>query len=110
MHFATQPIRDYLAGTLQSLALPHCVQGTDFQRHVWTTIQQIPYGAVRTYGDVAQMMGHPGASRAVGNALGKNPIPIVIPCHRIVAAQSLGGFTGGLSIKRALLNLERIAV
>ncbi len=103
---ASTAIRDYLAGKRRQLDLSLSAHGTPFQRRVWQTIQDIPYGSLKTYGDVAQMMGAPGAARAVGTALGKNPIPIVIPCHRVVAAHGIGGFTGGLVIKRALLHLE----
>jgi methylated-DNA-[protein]-cysteine S-methyltransferase len=80
---------------------------TDFQRRVYKETRAIPPGEVRTYGEIARAIGKPGASRAVGNALGRNPACIVIPCHRVVAANGdLGGFTGGLRWKRALLRLE----
>jgi methylated-DNA-[protein]-cysteine S-methyltransferase len=80
---------------------------TDFQRRVYEETRAIPPGEVRTYGEIARAIGKPGASRAVGNALGRNPACIVIPCHRVVAANgALGGFTGGLRWKRDLLRLE----
>ncbi|TLZ55767.1 MAG: methylated-DNA--[protein]-cysteine S-methyltransferase [Methanobacteriota archaeon] len=80
---------------------------TDFQRRVYEETRAIPPGEVRTYGEIARAIGKPGASRAVGNALGRNPACIVIPCHRVVGANGgLGGFTGGLRWKRALLRLE----
>ena len=80
---------------------------TDFQRRVYEETRAIPPGEVRTYGEIARAIGKPGASRAVGNALGRNPACIVTPCHRVVAANGgLGGFTGGLAWKRALLRLE----
>ena len=80
---------------------------TDFQRRVYEETRAIPSGEVRTYGEIARAIGKPGASRAVGNALGRNPACVVIPCHRVVAANGgLGGFTGGLRWKRALLRLE----
>ena len=80
---------------------------TDFQRRVYEETRAIPPGEVRTYGEIARAIGKPGASRAVGNALGRNPACIVIPCHRVVGANGeLGGFTGGLRWKRALLQLE----
>ena len=79
---------------------------TEFQRKVYAATRAIPPGEVRTYGDIARQIGQPGASRAVGNALGRNPACIVIPCHRVVATNGLGGFTGGLRWKRALLRLE----
>ena len=79
---------------------------TEFEREVYAATRRIPPGEVRTYGDIARAIGKPGASRAVGNALGKNPACIVIPCHRVVASDGLGGFTGGLAWKRRLLHLE----
>jgi len=79
---------------------------TEFERKVYAATRRIPPGEVRTYGDIARVIGKPGASRAVGNALGKNPACIVIPCHRVVASDGLGGFTGGLAWKRRLLHLE----
>ena len=82
-------------------------RGTPFQRRVWRAILHIPYGRVRSYRWVADRVGGPQYARAVGNALGANPVPIIVPCHRIVASEgSLGGFTGGLPIKRKLLQLE----
>ncbi|MCL2707090.1 MAG: MGMT family protein [Dehalococcoidia bacterium] len=83
--------------------------GSIFEQQVWSTCRSIPYGHTRSYGWLATQIGCPKAARAVGNALGKNPIPIIIPCHRIIAANgSIGGFTGGLDIKRRLLMLEGI--
>ncbi len=80
---------------------------TDFERRVYEATRAIPAGEIRTYGEIAAAIGRPEASRAVGNALGRNPACIVIPCHRVVAANGgLGGFTGGLRWKRALLQLE----
>jgi len=83
--------------------------GTEFQQKVWSSCRGIPYGQTRSYGWIAGQIGKPGASRAVGNALGKNPIPIIIPCHRVLAADGgIGGFSGGLDVKRRLLKLEGI--
>jgi len=85
--------------------------GTEFQQIVWSICRSIPYGQTRSYGWIARRIGKPGASRAVGNALGKNPIPIIIPCHRVLTADGgIGGFSGGLSAKRRLLTLEGIRV
>ena len=82
---------------------------TPFQRGVWEATRQIPYGQTRSYGWVAQQMGKPGAARAVGQALGKNPFPIIVPCHRVLAGDGgLGGFSGGLEIKKSLLALEKV--
>ncbi|HAP00257.1 MAG TPA: cysteine methyltransferase [Fibrobacteres bacterium] len=81
--------------------------GTEFQRKVWREIEKIPLGKTRTYADIAKAIGKPGASRAVGSACGANPIPLFVPCHRVVASNGgLGGFSGGLDIKKKLLRLE----
>jgi methylated-DNA-[protein]-cysteine S-methyltransferase len=85
------------------------LDGTSFQKIVWKQLQEIPYGKVVTYGDIARMIGRPKAFRAVGHASGANPIPIVVPCHRVIAAgNKIGGYSAGLDIKRALLELEGI--
>lgn len=98
----------YLAGTRRSFDLPlDLFRGTTFQQKVWQTIRGIPYGRLQSYQWVAHRVGGRQYARAVGNALGANPMPIVIPCHRIVAQDaSLGGFSGGLPTKRKLLTLE----
>lgn len=80
--------------------------GTDFQRAVWQALLGIPRGQTRTYGELARGLGRPDAARAVGLAAGANPLPVIVPCHRLVAAHGLGGFSGGLATKRALLALE----
>jgi len=83
--------------------------GTEFQRAVWQELQKIPCGRTATYGEIAARLGKPGAMRAVGGANAANPVPILIPCHRVVAAHHrLGGFSGGLDVKRALLQLEGV--
>lgn len=99
---------DYLAGKRNSFDIPlDLSQGTAFQRQVWRALQRVPYGKLRSYQWIAARVGGRQYARAVGNAVGANPIPIVIPCHRIVAQDgSLGGFSGGLSMKRKLLALE----
>ena len=85
--------------------------GTEFQKKVWSSCRDIPYGQTRSYGWIAVRIGNPGASRAVGNALSKNPIPIIIPCHRVLAADGgIGGFSGGLPAKCNLLKLEAVKV
>ncbi len=82
-------------------------EGTDFERHVWDTLREVPYGETRTYKWLAEKIGKPHAFRAVGNALGKNPIPIIFPCHRIIESDgSLGGYSSGEEIKRRLLEIE----
>ncbi|MGA2285756.1 MAG: methylated-DNA--[protein]-cysteine S-methyltransferase [Dehalococcoidia bacterium] len=81
-------------------------QGTEFQRRVWRALLDIPRGETRTYKQVAEQIGRPGAARAVGQAVGANPMPVVVPCHRVVAQDGLGGFGGGLPLKKRLLRLE----
>lgn len=100
-------IQEYLAGRSRDLDLPLDMRGTPFQISVWRQLCLIPYGQVITYGELARRVGKPGAARAVGAANGANPIPLVVPCHRVVAAGgALGGFGGGLPLKRKLLELE----
>ena len=83
------------------------VEGTEFEKEVWESLKEIPYGETRTYKWIADKIGKPHASRAVGNALGKNPIPIAFPCHRIIESDgSIGGYTPGVDIKRRLLEIE----
>ena len=84
--------------------------GTEFDRAVWEALKRIPAGEVHTYGQVARAVGRPKASRAVGNACGRNPVPIVVPCHRVVARGGPGGFGLGLPLKRRLLELEGVHV
>jgi methylated-DNA-[protein]-cysteine S-methyltransferase len=85
------------------------LRGTDFQKSVWHCISTIPYGQTRTYGQIARELGNPDAARAVGMANRANPIPIVVPCHRVVQSNGkLGGYSGGLHLKDALLRLEGV--
>lgn len=104
---AVGQIRDYFAGKRTVFALPLNPAGTAFERSVWEALSAIPYGEVRSYGAIAAQLGKPSASRAVGRACARNPLLIVVPCHRVVAASgSLTGFAAGLDAKRALLELE----
>lgn len=97
----------YFAGELKEFTLELRLSGTEFQRRVWDQLRRIPYGETRSYGDLADALGNPGASRAVGLANGKNPIGIVVPCHRVVGANgSLTGYGGGLDRKQRLLDFE----
>jgi methylated-DNA-[protein]-cysteine S-methyltransferase len=97
----------YFAGTLQAFDLPLAPRGTEFQQSVWSALLEIPYGQTTTYSAIAEKIGRPAAVRAVGAANGANPIPIIIPCHRVIGASgSLTGFGGGLDVKRQLLALE----
>jgi len=104
---AVTQLREYFAGGRRVFELPLAPRGTEFQRRVWRTLTQIPYGTTISYGELARRVGNPSASRAVGLANGANPLPIVVPCHRVIGADgSLTGFGGGLPIKRQLLALE----
>ena len=105
---ARQQLAAYFAGELERFDLPLAPTGTDFQRRVWDAVAAIPYGATASYSEIAAAVGRPAACRAVGAANGRNPLAIVIPCHRVVgAAGALTGYGGGLERKRALLDLER---
>jgi methylated-DNA-[protein]-cysteine S-methyltransferase len=98
----------YFAGKLKKFSLNLCLDVTPFQKKVLTALQQIPYGETASYGEVAEKIGNPLASRAVGQANARNPIPIIIPCHRVVGSNgTLTGFGGGVAVKQALLNLEK---
>ncbi len=97
----------YFDGRLSEFKTPIDVsEGTPFRIAVWKQLLEIPYGETATYGDVAEKVGNPGAASAVGNAVGANPIPIVIPCHRVLASNGLGGYSGGIHIKKDLLRIE----
>ncbi|KAF1721034.1 methylated-DNA--[protein]-cysteine S-methyltransferase [Pseudoxanthomonas wuyuanensis] len=100
-------LQEYFAGERQDFDLPLAPQGTDFQRKVWHMLASIPYGQTISYAQLAQWVGKPTATRAVGAANGRNPLPIVLPCHRVIGADgSLTGFGGGLPTKHYLLKLE----
>ena len=104
---AVRQLREYFAGKRVDFDLPLAPQGTAFQRSVWRQLQEIPYGETISYGELAKRVGNPKASRAVGSANGANPLPIVVPCHRVIAGDgTLGGFGGGLPTKQTLLALE----
>lgn len=105
---AIDQIRRYFAGSLRAFDLPISPEGTPFMKRVWEELRQIPYGKTQSYGAVAKALAMPRAARAVGMANGRNPIPIIIPCHRVIGADgSLAGFSSGLEIKAALLQLEQ---
>jgi methylated-DNA-[protein]-cysteine S-methyltransferase len=102
-----QQLAEYFAGDRQEFDLPINLNGTDFQRQVWRELQKIPYGKTAAYSEIAKRIGNPKACRAVGLANNKNPIPIIVPCHRIIGKDgSLTGFGGGLDLKKQLLNIE----
>ena len=97
----------YFSGAPVEFTLPVDLVGTAFEMKVWQAIRDIPWGQTRTYGEVAAAIGSPGAARAVGGACGKNPVPLIVPCHRVVGSNgSPGGYTGGLEIKKTLLRIE----
>ncbi len=99
---------EYFSGERRDFDLPLAPGGTDFQNAVWSMLREIPYGALRSYRDIAKSLANPKAVRAVGAANGRNPIPIVVPCHRVIGSDgSLTGFAGGLEVKKALLLLEQ---
>ena len=103
-----QELSEYFSGARKTFSIPLRPSGTAFQRKCWDALLRIPYGETRSYGDIAARVGRPGAARAVGGANGANRICIVIPCHRVIAADGgLGGYSSGLERKRALLALER---
>lgn len=105
---AAAQLREYFSGRRRQFDLPLAPKGTPFQKKVWAALCEIPYGETRTYGQIAEKVGNPKASRAVGMANHNNPIMIVIPCHRVIGANgSLTGYAGGLSVKQQLLDLEQ---
>jgi len=104
---AAQQLAAYFSGELREFILPLRPAGTPFQLAVWEALRHIPYGETVSYGDLAARLGRPGAARAVGRAIALNPLPVVVPCHRVIGADgTLTGYAGGLSTKRMLLALE----
>ena len=105
---ATEQLRAYFDGKRKEFDLPLVLDGTPFQEKVWRALAEIPYGRTVSYGQLAKSIGSPKAVRAVGAANGRNPLPIVLPCHRVIGSDGkLHGYAGGLDIKAALLDLER---
>lgn len=103
-----QELSEYFAGNRKEFDIPLNPKGTDFQKSVWNALRTIPYGKTMSYGQVAAQIGNPKASRAVGMANNKNPIPILIPCHRVIGANGkLVGYGGGIWMKQKLLELEQ---
>lgn len=109
---AVTQLGEYFARGRRSFDLPLDLEAvTDFQREVYAELVRVPHGRVTTYGDLAEAVGRAELARAVGQAVGANPVPILIPCHRVVAAEGrLGGFSGGLAVKAALLRIENVDV
>ncbi len=104
---AFRQLDEYLSGRRKHFDIAVCPEGTDFQKDVWSALLNVPYGRTVSYSELAVSSGHPAAHRAVGNAVGKNPIPIIIPCHRVIRSDgSIGGFSLGTELKERLLRLE----
>lgn len=104
---AAMQIAEYLAGRRREFTVPVAPRGGEFAMKVWGEMAAIPYGQVRTYGELARAIGSPGAARAVGQACNRNPVPIIIPCHRVIGSGGkLTGYAGGLALKERLLRLE----
>lgn len=105
---AANQLQEYLAGRRTAFDLPLAPRGSDFQRRVWEALQNIPYGQTRSYQDIARIVGKPSATRAVGMANNRNPIAVLIPCHRVIGKNGkLTGYAGGLALKERLLEIER---
>lgn len=108
---ALDQLQEYFQGHRRVFTLPLALRGTEFQRSVWEAVAGVPYGETRSYGYIARKLGKPRACRAVGGANGANPVPIVIPCHRIIGSDgSMTGFGGGIPIKENLLALEKASM
>jgi methylated-DNA-[protein]-cysteine S-methyltransferase len=106
---SAREVRLYIQGKLKEFkAKLDLSSGTPFQISVWRELLRIPYGNVKTYGEIARIIGKPHAARAVGGAVGANPIPIIVPCHRVLAKNGLGGYSSGIEIKKKLLHLEGV--
>ena len=107
---AQKEILEYTQGQRQIFSVPYKLNGTDFQISVWNCLKEIPYGKVWTYHQLAETIGNPKANRAVGNANNQNPLPIIIPCHRVVSScGEIGGYSGGKEVKQKLLDIETYA-
>lgn len=101
-------LQNYLSGQLREFDCPLDLRGTPFRRQVWAELLKIPYGETRSYQEIANAMGHPKACRAVGSANGANPVPIIVPCHRVIESSGgLGGYGQGIEVKKRLLQFEK---
>ncbi|MCL2317485.1 MAG: methylated-DNA--[protein]-cysteine S-methyltransferase [Methanomassiliicoccaceae archaeon] len=105
---AAHQIDEYLLGKRKAFSIDLVTVGTEFQKAVWNEISKIPYGQTASYSELAKRIGRPNAYRAVGNACNSNPMPLIIPCHRVVASNDLGGYGGGLTLKKKLMDIEGI--
>jgi O-6-methylguanine DNA methyltransferase len=105
---AISEINEYINGERKNFSIPFILEGTEFQKKVWNQLIKIPYGTTKTYKQIAELIGNPKACRAVGNANNKNPIAIVVPCHRVIGTNGkLIGYAGGLDMKEKLLEIEK---
>jgi methylated-DNA-[protein]-cysteine S-methyltransferase len=104
---AVAELKAYLAGKRRKFSIPFKQSGTPFQQAVWKALLKVPYGRVLSYGDLAREAGYPRAARAVGSAMNRNRLPLIVPCHRVVASNGIGGFGCGLGWKKRLLALEK---
>jgi methylated-DNA-[protein]-cysteine S-methyltransferase len=108
---ANNQLQEYLSGCRKEFSLPLAPNGTEFMKNVWNSLSDVSFGETRSYKEIAEIIGNPKAYRAVGSANNKNPIPIFIPCHRVIGANGkLVGYRGGLEVKGYLLNLEKTIV
>lgn len=111
LHQAALQIHEFVNGSRTALDVPLALEGTEFQQAVWAALQDIPYGETRTYGELATQIGRPGAARAVGQANRNNPLPLIVPCHRVVASGGLGGYAGMEApedgLKAKLIEMEK---
>ncbi|MBQ9980423.1 MAG: methylated-DNA--[Oscillospiraceae bacterium] len=110
LRLAEKELNEYFAGQRHEFTVPTELSGTAFQLKVWNSLLGIPYGETRTYGQVAAAIGCPGGARAIGGANSKNPIPIIVPCHRVVSSAGIGGYSPDLGIKRTLMAVENIEI
>jgi methylated-DNA-[protein]-cysteine S-methyltransferase len=102
-------LEEYFAGERTEFDVPMELDGTAFQKEVWAELSRIPYGETISYGELARRVGRPKGPRAVGQANGRNPVPIIVPCHRVLASNGIGGYGGGLPMKRSLLAVEGVS-
>ena len=113
-HYFTDLLVEFFEGSQQNLPSParspFTEKATAFQRQVWDCIAEIPYGKTKTYGELAQTIGNPGAARAVGQACNANPLALIVPCHRVTGSSGLGGFAGGCAVKKYLLEMEQLTL
>jgi methylated-DNA-[protein]-cysteine S-methyltransferase len=105
---AVLELEAYFSGDLREFTVPVALDGPPFHVRVWKHLTRIPFGQVETYGQIAQILGSPGGARAVGNACAANPVPVIVPCHRVLASAGLGGYGGGLPAKEWLLRHEGV--